>query len=81
MKPNRFVARCVRAASLACAVALCASVTQAQAWPDKMVRIIAAGPAGGSADIVARLLADNLAKEIGQPVIVEPKPGAAGVPQ
>ena len=43
------------------------------------MRIVAAGPAGASADIVARLLADQLAKEIGQTVIVEPKPGAGGV--
>jgi tripartite-type tricarboxylate transporter receptor subunit TctC len=48
-------------------------------WPDKPVRLIVAGPAGGSADIVARLLADHLAKDIGQPVIVEPKPGAGGI--
>jgi len=52
---------------------------QAPAWPTKTVRIVAAGPAGGSADIVARLVADALAREISQPVIVEPKPGAAGV--
>jgi tripartite-type tricarboxylate transporter receptor subunit TctC len=43
------------------------------------VRIIAAGPARGSADIVARLLADQLGKQLGQTVIVEPKPGAGGV--
>ena len=48
-------------------------------WPEKTVRIVAAGPAGGSADIVARLLADDLAKEIGQPVSSRPKPGAGGV--
>jgi tripartite-type tricarboxylate transporter receptor subunit TctC len=79
MKLNRFVPRCARAAALACAVALAAPIAQAQAWPNKVVRIIAYGPAGGSADIAARLLADNLSKEIGQPVIVEPKPGAAGM--
>ncbi len=70
--------------SLACVAVLAAggssAFAQAQAdrWPFKPVRIVVAGPAGGSADIVARLLADRLAKDIGQPVIVDPKPGAAG---
>lgn len=51
----------------------------AQAWPAKPVRILIGAPPGGTADIVARLLADGLQKEWGQPVIVEPKPGAAGM--
>ena len=51
----------------------------AQAWPSKPVRIVIGAPAGGTADIVARLLADGLQKEWGQPVIVESKPGAAGM--
>ncbi len=49
------------------------------AWASKPVRIIAAGPAGGSADIVARLLADSLHQQTGQTVIVESKPGAGGM--
>jgi tripartite-type tricarboxylate transporter receptor subunit TctC len=69
--------------ALACTALLIAGQALAQAtapkWPDKTVRIVAAGPAGGSADIVARLLADALSRQIGQPVIVEPKPGAGGV--
>jgi len=72
-----------RAASLACIAAACLAAPSAHAqaakWPDKTVRIIAAGPAGGSADIVARLLADHLAKDSGQPVVVDPRPGAGGV--
>lgn len=72
-----------RRAALACAAALTLTAplahAQATKWPEKTVRIVAAGPAGGSADIIARLLADNLTKELGQPVIVEPKPGAGGV--
>ena len=48
-------------------------------WPEKPVRVLVAGPAGGSADIVARLMGDLLSKDIGQPVIVEPKPGAGGI--
>ncbi|MBL8351129.1 MAG: tripartite tricarboxylate transporter substrate binding protein [Burkholderiaceae bacterium] len=56
------------------------AAAQAQAaWPGKTVRIVAAGPAGGSADIVARVLADQLGKLTGQTVIVEAKPGAGGV--
>ena len=51
----------------------------AQAWPTKPVRIVIGAPPGGTADIVARLLAEGLQKEWGQPVIVEPKPGAAGM--
>jgi tripartite-type tricarboxylate transporter receptor subunit TctC len=51
----------------------------AQAWPTKPVRIVIGAPAGGTTDIVARLLADGLHKEWGQPVIVEAKPGAAGM--
>ncbi len=48
------------------------------AWPTKRIRVVAAGPGGASADILARVVADGLAKETGQPVIVEPKPGAGG---
>ena len=56
-----------------------APVAFAQAWPTKPVRIVIGAPPGGTADIVARLLAEGLQKEWGQPVIVEPKPGAAGM--
>lgn len=54
------------------------SAAQTPAWPTKTIRVIAAGPAGGTADITARLLADGLAKELGKAVIVDPKSGAAG---
>lgn len=52
--------------------------TRAQGFPSKPMRVIAAGPAGATADIVARLVTEPLAKELGQTAIVEPKPGAAG---
>ena len=75
--------RLVRTVAVACSTALTLASPRAQAqtpkWPEKVVRIVAAGPAGGSADIVARLLADQLSKQIGQTVIVDPKPGAGGV--
>lgn len=51
---------------------------RAQAFPTKPIRVIAAGPAGATADIVARLVTEPLAKELGQTAIVDPKAGAGG---
>ncbi|MCT9811228.1 tripartite tricarboxylate transporter substrate binding protein [Acidovorax sp. Be4] len=48
------------------------------AWPNKPIRLLVAGPAGGTADALARLLADGMHKSLGQAVIVESKPGASG---
>ena len=47
----------------------------AQTWPAKPVKIIASSGAGGAADIVARLIAERLSPALGQPVIVDNKPG------
>lgn len=51
---------------------------QAQEWPSKPVRIVVGGPAGGTADALARIVAEGLNQSLGKPVIVEAKPGAAG---
>ncbi|MCX7366590.1 MAG: tripartite tricarboxylate transporter substrate binding protein [Alphaproteobacteria bacterium] len=51
---------------------------RAQAWPSRPVRIIVPYPAGQSADILGRVMAEQLTKALGQQVIVENKPGAGG---
>jgi tripartite-type tricarboxylate transporter receptor subunit TctC len=50
----------------------------AEDWPTRRLRVVVPFPAGGSADVQVRIVADELAKALGQPVIVENKPGAGG---
>jgi tripartite-type tricarboxylate transporter receptor subunit TctC len=55
-----------------------ATAASGQEWPAKAVRMIVPFPAGGSADLLPRILGEKLAQQWGQPVIVENRPGAAG---
>jgi tripartite-type tricarboxylate transporter receptor subunit TctC len=66
-------------ALLALVAALATQPASAQSWPTKPVRIIVSLAAGGTPDIICRLLADRLSMALGQQVVVENRPGGGNI--
>jgi tripartite-type tricarboxylate transporter receptor subunit TctC len=66
----------IRAAFLL--AALVAFQASAQTYPNRPIKLLVGFPPGGSADVVARVAADELSRELGVPVVVDNKPGAGG---
>jgi tripartite-type tricarboxylate transporter receptor subunit TctC len=64
------------AQSLALALTITGTNVMAQSWPSKPVTIVVPFPAGGTTDVLARAISTKLSAAIGQPVIVDNKPGA-----
>jgi len=64
-----------------CAAALCAiaPVHAQQAYPSKPIKMVVPFAAGGATDVLARVIGEKLAAGLGQPVIIDNKPGAAGI--
>jgi tripartite-type tricarboxylate transporter receptor subunit TctC len=69
----------VRAAALFALILLSLAPAHAQTWPTRPIKIIVSQAAGGTPDIICRLISERLSAFLGQPVIVEDRPGGANV--
>jgi tripartite-type tricarboxylate transporter receptor subunit TctC len=74
---NQRLSHPVLLTSLLCSL-FCVSFGYAQSYPVKPVRVIVPFPGGGIVDLVARAVTDKVAASWGQPIVVEPRPGASG---
>ncbi|MCC6535683.1 MAG: tripartite tricarboxylate transporter substrate binding protein [Burkholderiales bacterium] len=74
---NRYPWRCVALAMLA--ACLLPNAAMAQPYPSKAMRLIVRAPPGGTDDLIARLIAPAISRQIGQQVIVDYRPGAGGL--
>ena len=73
----RFLSNCLRLLGTASLIAA-ASAAQAQAWPERPVRLVLPFPAGGATDLVVRVIAQRVSRGTGQQFIVDNKSGAGG---
>jgi tripartite-type tricarboxylate transporter receptor subunit TctC len=64
---------------LGAALLLAASAATAADWPTRPIRVISPFPAGSASDTVSRVVLDSVSQLVGQPMVIETKPGAGGI--
>ncbi len=70
--------RTLRTVIITLLFAVCAAGAFAQSYPNKLIRFIVPWPPGGGADVLARILSPNLSENLGQPIVIDNRGGAAG---
>jgi tripartite-type tricarboxylate transporter receptor subunit TctC len=76
MQNTRHIPRRLLIQGVAFAAAMTVTGAMAQAWPARPITLIVPFPAGGTTDVLARALGERLQQSLGQPVVIESKPGA-----
>ncbi len=67
------------AGALGAALLFAASAATAEDWPTRPIRVISPFPAGSASDTVSRVVLDSVSQLVGQPMVIETKPGAGGI--
>lgn len=78
MNSRDSIAAAFRRLCIAATMVACASIAHAQTYPSKPIKMIVPWPPGGGVDTAARMISQPLSERLGQPIVIENRPGAAG---